>query len=98
VQQTYLEFIKGLNGRPSIESIEKEHGNKWRDWVDPVSKKRRNTKTKTYLQRKVIVDRIRSFIEKGSCEAVAIANVTEEYKLSKKTSVAAFSEYLKGKT
>ena len=64
VADVWQEYKRGLNGNPSIESLNTKFGNKWR-----------NTRTETYYYqgRDKIYRKILEQIEKGATEEVAVA-------------------------
>ncbi|KAJ3384779.1 hypothetical protein HDU80_000853, partial [Chytriomyces hyalinus] len=95
----YNEFETGLGGRPSINTMEKVHVTKWREWR--LGSKRVNKMTKTFLLRQRIYKRVKALA--AVSENGTISNSAEKLQremdaligTNKKRGLDFFSEHLR---
>jgi hypothetical protein len=100
VQLCYDEFETGVFGNPSLNSIEAQHGAKWRSWT--LGGKHINRKAKTFLFRKRVYEKAKLVAATENITIVeSIAwlrqQMDEFVAANKKRGLDAFSETLKNK-
>ncbi|KAJ3008766.1 UNVERIFIED_CONTAM: hypothetical protein HDU68_002965 [Siphonaria sp. JEL0065] len=98
ILQCFQEYETGLYGKPSVLSIEKEHGGKWRIWKK--GEKRINKKSKTFFTRLAIYKAVKKMARDKNCTVVESSEKLQEefnqfVKQNMRRGIDYFSEILK---